>query len=102
MEKSGEYDGVFKAYQAVKERPNISKYLESDRRQAYGDGIYRYYPELQEDEEWRKCASTKHASKNYDRYLKGRIDIMSPGSREIILEGIGTQIKYPDCWSKVA
>lgn len=51
MEKSGEYNGVFKAYQAVKERPNISKYLESDRRQAYGDGIYRYYPELQEDEE---------------------------------------------------
>lgn len=51
MEKSGEYNGVFKAYQAVKERPNIRKYLESDRRQAYGDGIYRYYPELQEDEE---------------------------------------------------
>jgi glutathione S-transferase len=49
LEKSGDYDGVFKVYEAVKERPNISKYLESNRRYAYSDGIYRYYPELQEE-----------------------------------------------------
>lgn len=49
LEKSGDYDGVFKLYQAVKERPNIKQYLESDRRAAYSDGIYRYYPELEEE-----------------------------------------------------
>lgn len=46
MEKSGEYDGVFALCEAVKERPNIKKYLESDRRQEYSMGIYRRYPEL--------------------------------------------------------
>ncbi|KAF4461777.1 glutathione S-transferase [Fusarium albosuccineum] len=49
LEKSGKYDGVFKLYEAVKERPNISKYLASERRQAYGEGIWRRYPELEED-----------------------------------------------------
>lgn len=46
LEKSGNYDRVFKLYSAVRERPRIKDYLASDRRQAYGDGIYRYYPEL--------------------------------------------------------
>lgn len=45
-EKSGQYDGVFKLYEAVKERPNIKDYLASERRQKYGNGIYRYYAEL--------------------------------------------------------
>ncbi|EXK30167.1 glutathione S-transferase [Fusarium oxysporum f. sp. lycopersici 4287] len=48
LKKSGEYDGVFKLYDAVKERPNISKYLQSDRRRKYSEGIWRYYPELEE------------------------------------------------------
>ena len=49
LRESGEYDAVFKLYDAVKERPNIKKYLASDRRQAYGQGIYRHYPELEEE-----------------------------------------------------
>ncbi|KAM5353893.1 hypothetical protein ACJ41O_000543 [Fusarium nematophilum] len=49
LEKSGKYGGVFKLYEAVKERPNISKYLESERRAPYSDGIWRRYPELEED-----------------------------------------------------
>ncbi|KAF5019603.1 hypothetical protein F66182_8389 [Fusarium sp. NRRL 66182] len=49
LEKSGKYDGVFKLYEAVKERPNISKYLESDRRLPYSQGLYRRYPELEQD-----------------------------------------------------
>ncbi|KAK5994602.1 Glutathione S-transferase-like protein [Cladobotryum mycophilum] len=50
MKESGEYDGVFKLYEAVKERPNIKEYLASERRTKYADGIWRYYPELEEDE----------------------------------------------------
>lgn len=45
-EKSGHYSGVFKLYEAVKERPRIKEYLASDRRQKYSMGIYRYYKEL--------------------------------------------------------
>ena len=45
-EKSGDYEQVFQLYQAVKERPRISAYLASDRRQKYSEGIYRYYEEL--------------------------------------------------------
>ncbi|KAL6850722.1 hypothetical protein ACO1O0_007847 [Amphichorda felina] len=48
LKGSGEYDAVFALYDAVKERPNIKAYLASDRRQAYGEGIYRHYPELEE------------------------------------------------------
>jgi glutathione S-transferase len=48
MKKSGKYDGVFKLYDAVKERPNIKKYLASDRRAEYSQGIWRHYPELDE------------------------------------------------------
>ena len=47
--ESGKYDGVFKLYDTIKERPNIKAYLESDRRAQYGNGIWRYYPELEED-----------------------------------------------------
>ena len=46
MQDSGKYDGVFKLYEAVKERPNIKAYLASDRRQKWGLGVYRYYEEL--------------------------------------------------------
>ncbi|KAI9158906.1 Glutathione S-transferase [Paramyrothecium foliicola] len=48
LQKSGKYDGVFKLYEAVKERPNIKDYLASDRRQKYADGIWRHYPEFEE------------------------------------------------------
>ncbi|KAH7409674.1 glutathione S-transferase domain-containing protein [Cadophora sp. MPI-SDFR-AT-0126] len=48
MEKSGEFDSVFRLYKAVQERPNIKEYLASDRRQKYSMGIYRHYPELDE------------------------------------------------------
>jgi glutathione S-transferase len=46
LEKSGEYKSVFALWRAVQTRPRIKSYLESDRRQSYGDGIYRHYPEL--------------------------------------------------------
>lgn len=45
-EKSGKYAHVFKLYDAVKERPRISEYLASKKRQDYSLGIYRYYEEL--------------------------------------------------------
>lgn len=48
LEDSGDYSKVFKLYEAVKERPKIKEYLESDRRQSYSLGIYRYYAELDE------------------------------------------------------
>jgi glutathione S-transferase len=47
--KSGKYDRVFALYDRVKARPNIAKYLGSDRRLKYGMGIYRHYPELDKD-----------------------------------------------------
>lgn len=49
MEKSGEFDSVFRLYKAVQERPRIKEYLVSDRRQKYSMGIYRHYPELDEE-----------------------------------------------------
>lgn len=51
LKSSGKYDGVFKLYDAVKERPNIKAYMASDRRTKYGDGIWRHYPELEETTE---------------------------------------------------
>ncbi|KAF2168608.1 hypothetical protein M409DRAFT_21354 [Zasmidium cellare ATCC 36951] len=50
-EDSGNYDLVFKLYNAVQDRPRIKAYLESNRRQKYGNGIYRHYPELDVDPE---------------------------------------------------
>ena len=44
--ESGTYDKVFALYDRVKEHDKIKAYLESDRRQKYGMGIYRHYPEL--------------------------------------------------------
>ncbi|KAF9877843.1 putative glutathione s-transferase [Colletotrichum karsti] len=49
LEGSGEYKSLFELYDAVKERPKIKAYLASERRQKYKDGIYRHYPELDED-----------------------------------------------------
>lgn len=49
LEKSGNYGKVFALYEAVKERPRIKEYLASPRRQKYSNGIYRHYPELDEE-----------------------------------------------------
>src|ERR1035438_9201215 len=40
LQKDGNYEDVFKLYEAVKELPNIKAYLASERRQVYGKGIY--------------------------------------------------------------
>ena len=49
LRKSGKCDKVFALYDRVKGLERIKTYLESDRRMKYGLGIYRYYPELDED-----------------------------------------------------
>ena len=49
LEKTGTYKGVFELYDAVQTRPRIKEYLASDRRQKYSMGIYRHYPELDEE-----------------------------------------------------
>ncbi|KND89095.1 Glutathione S-transferase [Tolypocladium ophioglossoides CBS 100239] len=49
LKDSGKYDSVFKLSDAVQERPNIKKYLGSDRRSAYSHGIWRLYPELDQE-----------------------------------------------------
>lgn len=48
LQESGKYDGVFKLYETIKERPNIKAYLSSNKRTAYSEGIWRQYPELDE------------------------------------------------------
>ncbi|TDL20171.1 putative glutathione S-transferase family protein [Rickenella mellea] len=45
-----EFPKVFGVHERVAQRPRIAAYLKSDRRQKYGDGIYRYYEELDGDE----------------------------------------------------
>ncbi|KAI1319491.1 hypothetical protein F5Y16DRAFT_414223 [Xylariaceae sp. FL0255] len=60
MEMEGKYVLVFKLYDAVKQRPRIQEYLMSERRQEYGMGIYRYYEELDlEDEKVPEPTSEK-------------------------------------------
>jgi glutathione S-transferase len=49
LETDGKYKHVFALHESVKERPKIKEYLASERRQAYGMGIYRHYPELDEE-----------------------------------------------------
>ncbi|KAJ9502257.1 hypothetical protein LTR99_001105 [Exophiala xenobiotica] len=51
LKASGKYSKVFALYQRVKGLERIKAYLESDRRMKYGLGIYRYYPELDQDAE---------------------------------------------------
>ncbi|CAK7267765.1 hypothetical protein SEPCBS119000_002718 [Sporothrix epigloea] len=46
LRESGAYQRLFALYEAVKQRPNVAAYLASERRQSYGEGIYRYYKEL--------------------------------------------------------
>jgi glutathione S-transferase len=49
LENEGTYKGVFELYERVKGRERIKEYLESERRQNYSMGIYRHYPELDEE-----------------------------------------------------
>ncbi|KAI6714637.1 hypothetical protein PZA11_004919 [Diplocarpon coronariae] len=48
IEKQGNFGKVFELYERVGSRPKIKAYLASERRQKYGMGIYRHYPELDE------------------------------------------------------
>jgi glutathione S-transferase len=50
LKKSGKYDDVFKHFESVAARPKIKEYMAGDRRLKYSDGIWRHYPELEEDE----------------------------------------------------
>ncbi|KAK5062724.1 hypothetical protein LTR84_004798 [Exophiala bonariae] len=49
MRESGDYDLAFALYDRVKGLDKIKAYLESDRRQKYSLGIWRHYPELDDE-----------------------------------------------------
>lgn len=49
LRDGGEYDKVWALYERVKGRDKIKAYLDSERRQKYGMGIWRHYPELDEE-----------------------------------------------------
>lgn len=46
LRDSGKYEKLFGLYERIKSRDKIKAYLNSDRRQQYGMGVYRHYPEL--------------------------------------------------------
>ncbi|KAK6525311.1 hypothetical protein TWF694_005456 [Orbilia ellipsospora] len=50
LKESGEYDALFKWWEGVKGEEWMVGYVESGRRLKYGDGIFRYYEELDVDE----------------------------------------------------
>ena len=45
----GKYEKVWALYERVKGHEKIAEYLKSERRQKYKMGIYRHYPELDEE-----------------------------------------------------
>jgi glutathione S-transferase len=49
LRESGKYEKVWALYERVKGREKIKAYLGSERRQEYSMGIYRHYPELDEE-----------------------------------------------------
>lgn len=49
LKKSGTYEKVFALYDRVRGLDKISAYLSSQKRQKYSMGIYRHYPELDEE-----------------------------------------------------
>ncbi|KAK4934813.1 hypothetical protein LTR10_024006 [Elasticomyces elasticus] len=51
MKESGKYEKVFGLHERVKGLEKVKAYLESDRRPKYSEGIYRHYPELDEEGE---------------------------------------------------
>jgi len=46
LKKTGRFDAVWKIKERIENSENIAKYLSSDRRQPFGDGLFRSYPEL--------------------------------------------------------
>ena len=46
LRKGGEYEAVWALYERVKAKDEIQSYITSDRRMAYGNGIWRHYGEL--------------------------------------------------------
>ena len=46
LKRSGQYAKVFALAERVLALDNIKEYLGSERRQKYGLGLYRHYPEL--------------------------------------------------------
>ncbi|KAL8727558.1 MAG: hypothetical protein Q9166_005964 [cf. Caloplaca sp. 2 TL-2023] len=46
MRESGEFEGVWELYERVKGLEGVKGYLESERRLGYGNGIWRFYEEL--------------------------------------------------------
>ena len=49
LKASGKYEKVFAHYDRVRGRERIKEYLASDKRQEYSMGIYRHYPELDDE-----------------------------------------------------
>jgi hypothetical protein len=50
-EQTGKYDLVFKLYERIQNEPKIAEYMKSNRRQQFSHyGVFRYYPELDDDE----------------------------------------------------
>lgn len=47
LKGEGKYDSVFRLHAEVKEE--LKGYLESDRRRPYSQGVFRYYPELDDE-----------------------------------------------------
>jgi len=50
LKATGEYDNIFKLVERVANEKRIKEYLASDRRQKFGDGLFRHYEELDSDE----------------------------------------------------
>ncbi|KAM3477020.1 hypothetical protein MY5147_002927 [Beauveria neobassiana] len=78
LKNSGKYDGVFKLYEAVKERPNIKSYLASDRRAKYADGLYRHYPELEDTIEVEPAAAAQSQNAADDDDGWGDFEVAEP------------------------
>jgi len=51
LQESGKYDLVFKLYERIYNEPKIAEYLKSNRRQQFSTyGLFRHYPELDNEE----------------------------------------------------
>ena len=50
LKEEGEYTNVFALYEHVQGEKGIKEYLESGRRLKFGNGIFRHYEELDQEE----------------------------------------------------
>ncbi|KAL8787394.1 MAG: hypothetical protein Q9213_002277 [Squamulea squamosa] len=48
LRDGGEYKGIWALYEKIGGMESVKAYLGSERRQPYGDGVWRYYEELDE------------------------------------------------------